>query len=403
MHPATPNPSPPRVALLIESSRAYGRDLLLGVAHYLRVHGPWAVEFQESALDGELPAWFQRWRGDGILARVKTPAMAAAIACLQVPVVDLFCGLPQLHLPAIRSDEMAVGRLAAQHLLERGLRQFAFCGYNGADWSDLRQAGFKQKLSVAGRDCQVFVNLGPGGEGSHADYEEHGEQNEERLARWLLSLPRPIGLMACNDVRGRQVLNACDRLKLAVPDEVAVIGVDKDEVMCELSVLPLSSVILNTQRIGFEAAALLDRLMAGKPAPKEMILIEPLGVATRRSTEVLAIEDPHIATALRFIREQACHGVTVADVLKTVPMSRRSFERRFAQVMGHPPKVEILRAQMDRARQLLSESDLPCAQVAEKSGFCNAEYLSRIFKRKTGVTPGDFRLQSRLTRPVVRA
>lgn len=384
-----------RVALLIESSRAYGRELLVGIAKYVRVHGPWSIEFEEGDPGEQLPPWVERWQGDGIIARVKTPAMARALRRKGVPVVDLFGSLPQLGFPIIRSDETAVGRMAAEHLLDRGFRRFGFCGFNGTDWSDMRRLGFAKRVTEAGFPCQAFENPMHPRSAAAPEYEEHGTRYEKELKRWLESLPKPVGLMACNDSRGRQVLNCCRESSLAVPDDVGVIGVDKDEILCELSDLPLSSVILNAQQIGYEAAALLDRMMAGEAgggAP--VILVKPPGLATRRSTDVLAIEDRQIAAALRLMREHACEGVNVPFVAKAVGLSRRALERRFAQALGRSPNAEILRVRLDRVCRLLTESEFPLTEVAERTGFEHAEYLSRLFKRKLGTTPGEFRRRS---------
>jgi LacI family transcriptional regulator len=382
-----------RVALLIETSRSYGRDLLVGIAKFVRIHGPWSIEFEEGDPCETVPAWFSRWTGDGVIARVKTPALAKAIARKRVPTVDLYGGLANLQLPTMRSDELAVGRMAAEHLIERGFRQFAFCGYNGTDWSDRRRTGFEQAIAQKNFPCQTFQNPIPRTDRTTAEYEEHGAKYEQQLHRWLQSLAKPIGLMACNDSRGRQVLTCCRALGLIVPDEIAVIGVDKDEVLCELSDLPLSSVILNTERIGFEAAALLERMMKGEKVPQTEIKIEPKGIATRRSTEVLAMEDRPIATALAVIREHACEGLDVSALLKAVPLSRSSLERRFVQLLGRSPNAEILRVKLNRTKQLLMDSDLPLIVIAEKAGFESQEYMSRVFKKKLGLTPGQFRSQ----------
>lgn len=174
-----------------------------------------------------------------------------------VPVVNLSGSLPEARFPRIRSDEDAVGSMAADHLTQRGFKNFAFCGFNGTDWSDMRRDSFERRVKAAGFSCQPFENSGSAQSFPILDYEEHGERHERELMRWLKSLPKPCGLMACKDARGRQVLNCCREIGVAVPDEVAVLGVDKDEIFCELSDLPLSSVILNTQQIGFEAGTLL--------------------------------------------------------------------------------------------------------------------------------------------------
>lgn len=391
------NPSP-RVALLIESSRSYGRELLMGIAKYVRIHGPWSIEFEEGDPGEHFPKWFGRWKWDGIIARVSTPAMAKVLRRSGAPVVDLSGTVPDAQFPRIRSDEEEVGRIAADHLIRRGFRHFAFCGFNGTDWSDLRRANFEHRISEAGFSCQAFENPGPTQSFSASDYEEHGERHERDLMNWLQALPKPCGLMACNDARGRQVLNCCREVGVAVPDELAVIGVDKDEVFCELSDIPLSSVILNTQQIGFEAAALLARLMAGACVESQSTLIKPIGVIARQSTDVLAIDDRHIAAALRHIRERACDGLNVEELLRSVPLSRSVLERRFAQLLGKSPKEEILRVRLDRVCRLLAESELPVAEVAQKAGFEHPEYMSRLFKKKMGVTPGEFRKNSGSTR-----
>ncbi len=386
----------PRVALLIESSRGYGRGTLLGVAKYVREHGPWSIFFQERGLGDVAPPWLAKWEGDGILARVENVAMAQAINRLKVPAVDLRYLLPNLKIPSVRTDDEAATGLAWEHLRERGFRHFAFCGFHGADYSDIRGDQFARRAAEAGLRCHVFVDPQPAQDTSTLKHEEKGLTDGDRVAQWIKQLPKPIGLMACNDIRGQQVLNACRAIGVAVPDEVAVIGVDNDEVLCELADPPLSSVVANTERIGYEAAALLDRMMAGSKPPAQPLVIGPLGIVTRRSTDVLAIEDRHIAAAVRFIRERACDGVDVSDLLKVVPLSRSTLERRFAKALNRSPKDEILRVRLNRAKELLSETDFPLSLVAEKIGLEHGEYLSVIFKKKTGLTPARFRSRSRV-------
>jgi len=388
-------PSRPRVALLIESSRAYGRGLLQGIARYIRTHGPWSVSFQERRASDPPPAWLTQWRGDGIIARVEDRALAKVIARLKVPAVDLRGLLRDLPHPLIETDDRLVVDAAAEHLLSRGFRHFAFCGFPGANYSDVRSELFTARLHREGVPCHVYQP--PRRLRSEASFkqEQQGLELEGDVGRWIRSLPKPLALLACNDIRGQQVLNVCRQHDIAVPEQVAVLGVDNDTVLCELSDPPLSSVIPDTDRIGFEAAALLDRLMRGEAAPAGTTYIPPLGVATRRSTEVLAVSDRHVATAIQFIRDNACAGISVADVVASLPLSRSALERRFDAHLGRAPKAEILRVQIERAKQLLAESDLPLKTVAERCGFTHPEYLSVIFKKKTGTTPGRFRAKAR--------
>ena len=389
-------PVRPRVALLIESSRAYGRRTLFGVARYVREHQPWSIFLQERSLGEKCPEWLRDWKGDGIIARVESRQIANGIRKLGVPAVDVRYLLKNLGLPSVRPDDAAAARLAFDHLRERGFRQFAFCGFNGADYSDIRRDSFSACATRAKLTCHVYGDPVKMRKASTQEFEARGLKDGEHVARWLEGLPKPIGLMACNDIRGQQVLNACRAAGISVPDEIAVIGVDNDEMLCELADPPLSSVSLDTERIGYEAAALLDQMIAGKKPKQDLILVHPSGVVTRRSTDVLAIEDRHITAATQFIRERACEGIDVSDVLRVVPLSRSTLERRFLRVLGHSPKEEILRTRLSRAKQLLAETDFSLAQVADKVGFEHPEYLSVIFKKKTNLTPGEFRAQARI-------
>ncbi len=386
--------SRPQVALLIESSRAYGRGLLQGISRYVRENGPWSIYFQERRASDPPPAWLTTFKGDGIIARVEDSDLAKAIRKLGIPAVDVRGLLSDIDMPLVETNDEAVVKLATDHLVERGFRHFGFCGFAGANYSDKRCGMFFERLADAGFQCHVYEAPVRLRTPNSFEQEQHGLVYEADVARWIRVLPKPIGLFACNDIRGQQVLNACRQTGIAVPDEVAVLGVDNDEVLCELSDPPLSSVIPNTERIGYEAAALLEKLMTGGTAPKETIFVLPKGIATRRSTEVLAIDDRHIAAALRFIREHACTGIDVSDILASVPLSRSVLERRFATQVGRSPKAEILRTQLDRAKSLLASTDFPLNVISEKAGFRHPEYLSAIFKKKTGITPGQYRAQA---------
>jgi LacI family transcriptional regulator len=280
---------------------------------------------------------------------------------------------------------VAVGRLAAAHLLERGFQQFAYCGFSGHHWAAERRNGYLAALAEAGAKCQVF-------ESPWATSRAHSwEEQQREIADWLGRLPKPVGVMASNDMRGQHVLDACRRRELAVPEEVAVIGVDNDELLCQMCDPPLSSVVLNAERIGYDAAAVLDQLIEGRPPREREWLVAPLGVVTRQSTDVLAIEDTLVAAAVKFIRENACKGVTVDDVLKKVPLSRSVLERRFRKFLSRSPQEEIRLVQIKRVKQLLAESDLALEQIAELAGYRHAEYMSVVFKRETGQTPGQYR------------
>jgi LacI family transcriptional regulator len=379
----------PHIALIIDTSGVYGRRILSGLIHYLRSHAPWSICLDpRRRLEGAPPHWLLNWHGDGIICRSITPSFAQRLRQLKIPFVNLNDSWTDLKLPAIRSDDHAIGRLACEHLLERGFRSLAFCGFTGHDWSQRRREGFGAALGQRGELCGVYESPWDGPHGRPR------EEEQEAIGRWLRKLPNPLGVLACNDVRGQQVLDGCQRVNLVVPEEVAVIGVDDDTLLCELCNPPLSSVVPNAERIGYEAAALLDRLMAGgRPAQQEQ-LVPPLGVSARQSTDIFAINDADIVAAARYIREHACAGITVQDVLKRVPLSRTILERRFRKYLGHSPQAEIRAVQLKRVKQLLAETDLPLDRIAALSGFHHPEYLSFSFKRSTGQTPGGFRHQA---------
>ncbi len=381
----------PRVALLVESSRAYGRGILSGVAKFVREHDPWSIFFQDLNLCDDTPGWLKSWQGEGIISRLENRDVVSVIRRLKLPAVYLRHVSPGAGMPGILTDNAAVSRLCFEHLKERGFTHFAFCGFNGADYSDERRDAFVALVNRSGLRCHLYTGGKLLAKGDTSKYEGLGLKDGGSVANWIKTLPRPIGVMACNDMRGQQVLDACRATGAAVPEEIAVIGVDNDEVLCNLSEPPLSSVVPDTERIGYEAAVLLARMMAGeRPVPGETFL-PPGGIIARRSTDALAMEDRQIAAATRFIREHACEGIDVSDVLRAVPMSRSTLDRRFIKILGRSPKDEILRVRLGRVKQLLAETDFSLSLVSEKVGLEHVEHLSRMFKEREGITPSEFR------------
>jgi LacI family transcriptional regulator len=263
--------------------------------------------------------------------------------------------------------------------LERGLRHFGYCGDSRFNWSIWREKHFKARLAEAGHICHAGPSPRRGG---------------DELADWVRSIPKPAGILACYDIRGREVLDACRRAGVAVPDEVAVIGVDADDLMCELSDPPLSSVVPNARHTGWVAAELLDALMAGRPVHPDAHRIPPLGVTTRRSTDTLAVEDADLAAAVRYIRENACAGINVADVVARLPLSRRVLEARFLRILGRTPHAEILRVRLERVKTLLARGESSLDTIARHTGLGHGAYLSEVFKRELGETPGQFRARN---------
>ncbi|MBN1396165.1 MAG: DNA-binding transcriptional regulator [Pirellulales bacterium] len=388
---------PPRIALLIGTSRAHARRLLQGIAAYVETHRPWSIYHDERPLGDSLPEWMTRWNGDGVIAWMESPKLIRKIVRLGLPTVDVFGARAVAGIPAVDSDEQAIARLAADHLLEYGFDQFAYCGFSGLHYSDARCKYFIEYLNHRNRRA-VSVYRSPlrSRAADDAGKEAKGLTEEYAVARWLKLLPKPVGLMACNDTRAQQVINACTEYGICVPEEVAVVGVNNDEVLCGLCHPPLSSVETNAPKIGHEAAALLDVMLSGRRHPAEKNLVEPLGVVTRQSTAA-AIADPNLALAMRFISEHACEGITVSDVVRNLPISRSTLERRFAAALGRAPSAEIRRVQVQRLKDLLVHTDLPLAGIARLTGFNHVEPMCRLFKRKIGCTPGEYRRACRIS------
>lgn len=390
--PATPH-ARFHVALLLETSREVGRGLLRGVRRYARLHGPWGLHVMPGDMVQSLPT-MRAWGGTGIIARIPNARVARAILKTGLPVIagplstrQLAPGSPLSKVSEIRADGEAVGRMAAEHLLERGLHHFAFVGVpHQTNWVERRQEAFCKRLSEAGFPCAVY----PAPPARERDW----GREQKRLARWLRAQPKPLGAMAALDARGRQVIEACMESGLRVPDEVAVVSVDNDELLCELCDPPLSSIALNAEKAGYEAAELLDRLMRGEKMPPRQIMIEPTHVVARQSTEIAGTDDAGVAAALRFIRHEASRPLGVPDVAAHVGLSRRSLELRFRRALGHTVLTEIRRAQLERVRAFLIETDLTIGQIAAQCGFANGNYLGKIFRKEYGETPQRFRLRN---------
>jgi LacI family transcriptional regulator len=361
--------------------------MLTGVARYIQEHEPWAVYLKPFGVEQSLPNWLRNWHGDGIIAAVKDAASDVVVP-RGIPVVDVVGVLHDEHVPLVHTNDHSVGRIGAEHLLERGFVNFGFCEYSGEFWSTHRREGFQERLRESKLSCKIYSMPLPGpGRGGP----ETWEQQQRDLASWLSALTKPIGVMATNDLMGQQLLEACQRLRIKVPEEVAVVGVDNDEPICRIASPPLSSIIVNDHQRGYEAAALLDRMMSGDDPPSEPIYIEPVGVMTRASTDIMAIEDGDVVKALRFLRDNACQRISVDDVVKQVPLSRSVLERRFRKIVGRSINSEMVRLRINRAIELLTETALELKVIAQRAGFGTQSYMNAVFQSKLNKTPGSFR------------
>lgn len=391
----------PKIALLLETSRGYGRGLLRGIVRYSRLHGPWALVVSAGHFGEQLPRddW---WGARGIITRFSSLKVARQIQAAGIPAVSLeasfekFATAHASHgLCQIRTASPAIARMAAEHLLERGFRHFGYCGLEDCSWSHVREEVFSRTVAQSGHSCDVYRS------GRHR---QRGKQKRKQapLVKWLKMLPKPVGIMACNDDRGNRVLEACATARLQVPDEVAVVGVDNDELLCELSTPPLSSVDLNLESAGYEAAALLDKLMSGRVCGYHEVSVTPRQVIERRSTDVVAQEDRIVAVALRFIRDRACHPIQVPDVVTHTGLSRRALERRFSAAIGRTILEELTHCRLDRAKRLLLETDLSVERVATAAGFPMPRRMTHAFRQFEGILPHLFRQKHGTPGPTTR-
>lgn len=384
-----------RVALLIESSRSYGRRLLRGISLYSRTRGNWSLLHQEMTMGASVPGWISHADVSGVIARIDTHNVGT-LKKLGLPIVDVLCSRTNLGIPQVETDDQAVARLAFDHLYERGFRRFAFCGYRGAHYSEARLRHFRSCVEESDFPISIYETEGAVGQ-SLSEVELPGVLDSDPLAKWLLTLNRPTGLMACHDIRGQQVLNVCRHLSIAVPDDIGVIGVDDDDTVCPLSDPTLTSVRPDADAVGYRAAETLDAMMTGGAFPASVEHVSPTAVVQRHSTQVFAVEDPELSRVCRFIRENACHGIDVADLVAFSTQSRRQLERRFREHLNRTPREEITAVQIRRLKQLLSETEWPLEKIAALAGYNHTESMSVTFKRETGQTPGAYRRQYRQT------
>jgi LacI family transcriptional regulator len=376
----------PKVILEFDVSRAAGRNLLKGIINYSRLHGSWKFYrtppfYIENSSGAKTLAHLKEIGADGIITQG-----AVEVAALGIPAICIDIRIKIPGQSTITGDNVASANMAAAHLLERGLRNFAFCGYNGIDWSDERSKNFVKYLKNKGFDVKQYQQ-------PSSARQRLWTNEREILAQWLKTIAKPVGIMACNDDRAAQVAEACKLADIRVPDEIAIIGVDNDELLCELCDPPLSSVVFNFERAGFEAAELLDKMMRNKKINPETILVKATHVATRHSTDILAVKDRHVADGIRFIQNNARNMIQVDQVAFSVALTRRVLEKKFRSELGRSIHEEIVRIRMEFVARMLLESNMSIANIATAFGYSEINNLARCFRKVKGMNPLTFRKQ----------
>ncbi len=383
----------PNVILLIDRETDYGRGLLRGITRYATAHGPWMpytgpVFYRES--EQSLAEWMQVLGADGIIARAADPKVIDTIGALGIPAIISGTWERISNRHRVVSDHAAIGHMAAEYFLDRGFQRFAFCGFQDTYWSQERYEAFISRITQAGFTVHLYQH-------PESTHRHVGQDECPDLGAWLASLPKPVGLMTCNDHRSQHIAMACKIADIQIPDEVAVLGVDNDELVCNLPYPQLSSIALDTEKAGYEAAALLDELMTGQrsnPGPQQ-IVIRPLYVVTRQSTNILAVEDPEIAAAIRFIREHHAATLQISDIAEAAGLSCRTLQHRFRKILGCSVRDQIRRTRIEQTIHLLVDTDLSIAEIARTLGYPYVRSMSRWFKQETGMSPLAYRSKRR--------
>jgi LacI family transcriptional regulator len=379
-----------KVFLSIEQNRGYGRSLISGITHYSRLYGPWnfytgtPFYYRQSQKNPKTFDIIRQWCPDGIIMR--EDADIESIMNLGIPAI--FITYTKVKIPGFISllgDHEVSGKLAAEHFLGRSFKNFAYCGVPNKYWSIFRGDSFQKRVIQAGYDVHFFPFRS-------SESKINLVNDQEKLKAWLLELPKPVGLMTCTDDRAQNVIEACKACNLHVPEDVAVVGVDNDELLCDLMNPPLSSVALDAFSAGFQAAEALDTLMSGKPCDVEKTIVaQATHVVTRQSSDIFAVEDEDVRAALKYIASDVKKAIQVEDVAKAIGITTRTLQKKFKYYVGKPIREEIDRVRIEMICKLLIESPKTINQIAYDIDFISENHFSRYFRRLMKMSPTAYR------------
>jgi LacI family transcriptional regulator len=379
----------PRILLSVESSRGFGRDLLTGISNFTRIYNPWTIsrkppffrygnvdKFDFDTIKNDL---------DGIITRI--PEEIPIIQKLGIPAIVATVLLPpgfklDPHYPTITSNNEAIAQVAMDYFISQGFSRVAYCGFGDVSWSLQRREAFKSYAKEMGYDVLCY----------DPPAESSWEEEIQIIGDWLKVLPKPVAVLACSDDRGEDIIEAAKISRVRIPEEVAVLGIDDDNLICNLSNPTLSSVVLNTQKTGFQAAELLNRLINGEETMTgQRLLLQPLYVEARQSTDILAIEDPEVACALGFIRQKAREAIQVQDVVNATGISRRVLESRFRKILNRSVLQEIRSVRVKTIARMVCETNMSIKSIAISLGFTSIDHISRYFKKEKGISLHQYR------------
>lgn len=377
----------PRVAVLVDTSTSWGRRIIEGVHRYQSLRQGWQLFVEPRGV--EQRRWLPPgWKGDGVIARIGFPALSGQLKELGLPVVNVSAiRIPDTRFPRITTNLVEAANMAADHFLDAGFRHFAYFSLLGLEYVAEHREAFCRRVESAGWKSHVFEAMPQLGAA-----EPEWMTDLDRLADWLAKLPKPLAVLTWNTSGAREVLYACAQGGLRVPEEISVMSGSEDDLFCKVAPVPISAVNPAAEEIGFRAAERLEAMMnRPKTASRKDLLVSPLGVVVRRSTETLAVEDPTLVKALHFIRKDPSRDLHVDDIAAHAGICRRVLEQRFSKLLGRSPASEIRRVRIERAVHLLQTTRLPVSEVAQRSGFNTAEYMAAVFRNQFDATPLSFR------------
>jgi len=381
---AQTGPAAREVALIMEAATSFSRAVLAGVSKWMSLHSGWLVTIDEREREAPMPGWLIRWSGDGIISGLPERALPGPWRGGRQPVVHIRGRLTPEQFPGVYPDDDAAVRLAVSHLVERGVRQFGV--FPGPSGMAGRCEAVVRHAEAAGCDVDVF-----GAPRSAGRPRLDGGSARPTLAAWIASLRKPVGIVAADDVQALQMLEVCREQGLAVPDEAALVAISDDAVFCDLATPALTCVTHDRARIGWEAARLLDESMQAGRGPSTVVLVPPVGITVRRSSDVLAVDDADVKQAIKLIKARGCIDLVAAEVATTVGVSRRLLDRKFQQVLGRTIHEELQRTKLTEAKRLLAETDHKLLVVSVRAGFTHAAQLCNAFKTAMGMTPMQYR------------
>src|SRR5580700_8976974 len=364
------------IGLAVDTIGSYGREVIHGVMEFCHRNPHWVIAVEPRFWAYEESPQIDKWSVDGLIIQAYSEELLQKVAALNCPVMNVsnFC-LSKWPVPIIVPDDVAIGQMAADYFLSLG---FTSCGYfnkSRLQYARIRGDAFKERLAAAGVECREC------------------DTETTQAGPWITSLPKPAAVFCCNDAWAHRLLLAARKYGIRIPEQVAVLGVDDDELLNTVGACPLSSIAIPAAKVGFEAARMLEAAINGVAAPL-LTTLSPLCVVPRTTTDVACVDDPHVAKGLQFIKANAARTIQVDDVVEHLSISRRSLERRFLQTIGHSVGSEIRRAHVERAKQLLIATSLSIEEVAAASGFTSATLLGVVFRKHIGKSPTDFRRNS---------